>query len=178
MTEAKDKVPTRRLFLALWPSATERRQVMDLARSITGGRTIKAENLHLTLIFLGATDSQRQQCYEQALQHLEVPSFTLTLDAIGYWFKPRILWLGTSRPPTALATLVKELKRLLGICGFKPEARPFSAHVTLARRFPGPAPSSVVAQPVVWSVNRIALVESCTQAEGGCYQALRYWPGD
>ncbi|MEZ5583186.1 MAG: RNA 2',3'-cyclic phosphodiesterase [Candidatus Competibacteraceae bacterium] len=176
MAEVQGKAGTRRLFLALWPDVTQRRQIADLAHPLTGGRKVNAENLHLTLIFLGNTDSQRQQCYEQALQNISVPSFTLTLDLLGYWPKPHILWLGTSQPLSDLAGLVWELqKRLIG-CGFKPKTRPFNAHVTLARKFPGPPPEAVVHRPVIWPVQRIALIESCPQADGVYYHVLRYWP--
>jgi len=176
MTEAQDKANTRRLFLALWPSAWVRRQIADCARPLSGGRKVKAENLHLTLIFLGTTDCQRQRCYERALQAIQVPSLTLTLDTLGYWSKPRIVWLGISRPPTRLADLVQELRGRLVGCGFKPETRPFKAHITLARRHPGPAPETAVVQPIIWPIDRIALVESCSTAVGVHYRVLRYWP--
>ncbi|NJN46577.1 MAG: RNA 2',3'-cyclic phosphodiesterase [Candidatus Competibacteraceae bacterium] len=178
MMEAKDKANTRRLFLALWPNSTQRLQIADCARLLTGGRAVKAENLHLTLVFLGTTDHQRQQCYERALQDIQVPPLILTLDTLGCWPKPRILWLGTSRPSTGLANLVQELlNRLIG-CGFKPETRPFHAHVTLARRFPGPMPDTAVARPVTWAIKRVALVESCRLAGRVHYRVLRYWPED
>ncbi|MEE4377194.1 MAG: RNA 2',3'-cyclic phosphodiesterase [Candidatus Competibacteraceae bacterium] len=176
MVETQDNRHSRRLFLALWPNSSERRQIADLARPLTVGREVIVENLHLTLVFLGNTDSKRQQCYERVLQDIQAPSFTLTLDAIGYWPKPRILWLGTSQPSNDLADLVKDLHERLSGCGFKPETRPFNAHVTLARRFPGPPPIKAMTQPISWFIQRIALVESCPQAGRVHYRVLRYWP--
>lgn len=176
MVETQDNPPTRRLFLALWPNASERRQIAALARPLTGGRKVTVENLHLTLIFLGNTDSKRQKCYERALQDLQAPSFTLRLDTIGYWPKPRILWLGTSQPSNDLADLVRDLQDRLSGCGYKPETRPFNAHVTLARSFPGPPPNVAVRQPIRWFIQRIALLESCPQAGRVHYRILRYWP--
>ena len=51
----KHGVPAR-LFFALWPSAELRRRLHALAlryQRLHGGRAMRAETLHLTLLFLG-----------------------------------------------------------------------------------------------------------------------------
>ena len=70
----------RRLFLALWPEAVERRQMAELAASVAGRRRVRDANLHLTLAFLGATDPARLAAYEAALADLAVPALELVLD--------------------------------------------------------------------------------------------------
>lgn len=167
---------TRRLFLALWPDDEVRRAVADLAGTVPGGQPVQAQNLHLTLVFLGATTAERLGCYEAALRDLEVPSLSLTLDRFGYFPRPRTLWLGASRTPAVLVRLVEELNRRLQTCGFTPEKRPFRVHVTLARKHPGPAPVEPVAEPPCWAVDHIALCESVNRADGVHYQVLRRWP--
>jgi len=57
----------RRLFLALWPEEAERRQLADLAANVAGRRRVRDDHLHLTLVFLGATDAARLAEYEAAL---------------------------------------------------------------------------------------------------------------
>ena len=166
----------RRRFIALWPSAAEQEQTAQLAEAIPGGRRITPASIHLTLVFLGATDAERMRCYLEALQGIEVPSLTLTLDRLGYWPKPRILWLGPSRTPLALTVLVAELNRRLTACGFAPEARPFRAHITLARKFPGPLPAGLPAEPISWIISQLALVESVNHQDGSRYQVLNRWP--
>lgn len=166
----------RRLFLALWPSAAEQEQTAKLAEAIPGGRRIKPASIHLTLVFLGATDPERMRCYLEALQGIEVPSLTLLLDRLGYWPKPRILWLGPSRTPPALTALVAELNRRLAACGFAPETRPFRAHITLARKFPGPLPAGQPVEPISWSISQFALIESTNHEDGSRYQVLNRWP--
>ena len=167
----------RRLFLALWPEEAERRQMAALAAHIAGRRRVRDANLHLTLVFLGATDAARRAAYEVALANLTVPALELTLDRYGYWPAPCILWLGSSRTPPELYELVAELNRRLRGCGFTPERRAFQAHITLARTFPGPAPERPPATPVHWRIGEVALIESLPEKNGSHYRVLRCWPG-
>ena len=131
-------------------------------------------NLHLTLVFLGTTDSQHLECYRQALLGLTVPSMTLDLDQLGYWPKPRILWLGPTQTPKPLSQLVQELNKRLATCGYTPERRPFRAHITLARKIPKPDELLNVT-PWRWRADRVALVESVSREGGVCYEVL-CWP--
>ena len=167
----------RRLFLALWPKEVERRQMAGLAADVVGRRRMRDANLHLTLVFLGATDAVRLCAYEAALVDLTVPVLELILDRYGYWPAPRILWLGSSHTPPELYELVADLTRRLRGCGFVPERRAFQAHITLARKFPGPAPARPPAAPIRWQIGEVTLVESLPGKQGSEYRVLRRWPG-
>lgn len=167
----------RRLFLALWPGENERQRMALLAaRAVGRRRRIPDAQLHLTLVFLGATDADRLAAYEAALADLRVPEMKLVLDRYGYWPQPRLLWLGSSRTPPELDELVAELHRRLRNCGFTPEARAFQAHITLARRFQGPVPIEPLAVPIHWRVGAVTLVESAPPLRGAHYEVLRHWP--
>ena len=166
----------RRLFLALWPEEAVRQQLAALAAEVAGRRRISDANLHLTLVFLGATHSTRQAAYEAALADLRVPTLKLVLDRYDYWPRPRILWLGSNQSSPELSELVAELQRRLRGAGFVPERRAFQAHITLARKFPGPAPVQPPTMPIHWSINEVALIESQPSPEGSYYQVLRRWP--
>ena len=73
----------RRLFLALWPAEAERRQMAELAANVAGRRRLRDANLHLTLVFLGATDAARLAAYEAALADLPALELELILDRYG-----------------------------------------------------------------------------------------------
>ena len=167
----------RRLFLALWPEEAERQQMADLAASVAGRRRVRDDNLHLTLVFLGATDAAQRAAYEAALADLPTLELELILDRYGYWPQPRILWLGSSHTPPELYERVADLHCRLRGCGFTPERRAFQAHITLARKFPGPAPVQPPAAPVCWPIRDIALVESLREDGGVRYEVVRRWPG-
>lgn len=167
----------RRLFVALWPEDAERRQIAELAASVAGQRRVSDANLHLTLVLLGATDADRLAAYQAALADLSVPTLDLYLDRYGYWQRSRILWLGCSRAMPELDDLVADLHRRLHGCGFIPERRPFQAHITLARDFPGPALLQLPAAPVRWRIGAVALIESVRQNAGSAYQLVQRWLG-
>lgn len=166
----------RRLFLALWSEDVERRQLAQLAASVAGRQRVRDANLHLTLVFLGPTDATRLAAYKAALVDLPVPALELVLDRYGYWPVPRILWLGSSQTPPELYELVADLHRRLRGCGFVPERRAFQAHMTLARKFPGPAPEHPPAVPIRWSIGQVALIESLLGKHGSEYRVLQRWP--
>lgn len=167
----------QRLFLALWPEAVVRLQIAELASSVAGVRRVGEDNLHLTLVFLGATRSESLAAYQAALTNLQVPVFELVLDRYGHWPKPRILWLGCSQTPPELYALVADLHRRLRDCGFIPERRPFQAHVTLARKFSGSLPAHSPSPPVCWPISTVSLVKSLPAVNGSQYQILHRWPG-
>ena len=169
--------PTRRLFLALWPDDAVRLRLVQVAEQVAGRRAVKGHNLHLTLVFLGATTASRQNCYEAALADLQVPTLTLRLDRLGYFPKPRVLWLGSSQVVPALHALVADINRRLLTCGFTLESRPFSPHITLARKYHGPVPALADADAILWTTRQISLIQSVSQTAGVRYQVLRGWPG-
>ncbi|MDX1606185.1 MAG: RNA 2',3'-cyclic phosphodiesterase [Candidatus Competibacterales bacterium] len=166
----------RRLFLALWPDDTVRRQLAAVARQAAGERAVPRANLHLTLLFLGTTPPRTLSCYLAALADLAPAPPELTLDRLGWWPGPGILWLGPVQTPPPLQALVDELGRRLGDCGFTPERRPFRAHVTLARRWRKPPPESTLPVPVVWSPHGVSLIESLPHPSGVNYRPLHHWP--
>jgi 2'-5' RNA ligase len=167
---------SRRLFLALWPDVGLRAQLAALSGTLTGGRKVHPDNLHLTLIFLGATDNERLLCYEQALRELAVPPLILRLDRLAALSRSGILWLGASRVPPELSNLVQDLNSRLQSCGFSPERRPFQAHITLARDFTGPAPPTELERPLVWRTEQVVLAESLQTERGVSYALLARWP--
>lgn len=168
---------SERVFFALWPDDITRRQLTQLSQQITqglAGRVIHADNLHITLVFIGPVDSH--QCLETVAATIQGQRFSLTLDQLGYWRKPQIFWLGTTQLPTALSSLVNQLTAELRVCGYQLESRPYQAHVSLMRKvssLPQPLPSI---PPLQWSVEAFCLVRSLTSAQGAHYQVIARWP--
>ncbi len=167
----------QRLFFALWPEDALQESIHTSARQLIAkpGKCVPAHNLHLTLAFLGASSSEQRGCYEQVAAGIQAPAFALTLDIIGHWRVPRILWLGPSLSPDPLLVLVRSLNEALARCGFVPDARPFQAHMTLARKVMQPPPVTRI-DPVDWPVRSFVLAESVAEPAGVRYQVLCRWP--
>ena len=167
---------TRRLFFAVWPDAAAAKRLHDRAREgqrACGGRLMRRETLHLTLAFLG--DIAAARCADAAAVAADIAfdAFTLTLDRLGYWQHNRILWAGGESP--ALSATAAVLGDGLRAAGFRLEARPFVAHMTLLRDARCPAAPSLAA-PIAWPVSEFTLVESALSARGSQYQVVGRWP--
>jgi 2'-5' RNA ligase len=171
-TETKNQ----RFFFALWPSLELSRELYSVAsRVLEGdGRRVPPENIHLTLAFLGSVKASFRQCAEQVATTVRTDSFTLTLEQIGCWPKPGIVWVGPRHTPEPLSRLVQELNAGLVACGYVPEERSYAAHLTVARKWRR-CNKDLPIDPLMWEVRRFCLVQSHTHAEGARYEIVRSW---
>lgn len=174
---AKDN--RQRLFFALWPDVTTRKALRHTAQPISGspGRLQHPLDLHMTLVFLGMVESERLACIEDAASHIRCEPFTLSIDRVGYWKRPRILWCGPSQSPAPLNRLVADLQDGLSACGFVPEKRHFLPHVTLARKASA-LELAEVAHSCEWPVDCFVLVASDTGVAPPRYKILKKWAMD
>lgn len=131
-----------RLFVALEVPAEPRRELdrrlSELRGRLPRARWVDLANVHLTLLFLGETAEAAVAPLAGQLRpaFARCPVLELRLRD-GGTFPPRgparVAWVGLEAP-AALATLHREVTAgAVAAVGFEPEARPFSAHVTLAR---------------------------------------------
>jgi len=98
----------------------------------------RAENLHLTVKFLGEIAQNRIAYLSEASSRAAKQSqpFNLTIEGAGSFPPrglPRVLWLGILDSSDALAQLQKHLEKECSIEGFTREERSFSPHLTIAR---------------------------------------------
>jgi RNA 2',3'-cyclic 3'-phosphodiesterase len=168
---------TQRLYFALWPAPELQERLFQLGGALLGGRRgrrVAAENLHLTLAFLGSVAPERRACYESAADQLCAAPFTLAITHSGCFRRNGILWAGSAVAPPTLLELVGDLNRGLAACGFDPERRIFRAHLTLARNVRR-CPDDATFDPIEWKVDSLALVASHAQSNGARYEVLRRW---
>ncbi len=170
--------PRHRLFFALWPDDRARDALAAAARAVGGyggGRAVGYEHLHLTLAFLHSVEAPVIDALRDVASGLVLPAMTLHIDRVGYFGRPRVLWLAPSRPPEALLAFERGLWAALSPLGFERRHTQFRPHVTVRRDAPAPAPDAVVA-PFDWRVTAWALVESSTGPGGARYRPLACWP--
>ncbi|MDJ0807430.1 MAG: RNA 2',3'-cyclic phosphodiesterase [Gammaproteobacteria bacterium] len=167
-----------RLFFALWPDTEVRQRLARLAREQKpqGGRLHHPEDLHITLVFLGQVADERMPCVYEAAQQIAGSPFTLQIDTIGHWPRPRILWCGPSTIPDLLLELVKGLQLGLTTCGFTPEKRRYKPHVTLHRKVRD-AQGGSISEPFEWRAADFVLATSGGNTPGKPrYHILHRWP--
>jgi RNA 2',3'-cyclic 3'-phosphodiesterase len=170
------EVKFNNLFFALWPDQEVRSELTRLQQDVCGknGRLHHPQDLHMTLVFLGRVTPEQLPCVRQAADAVVVNPFTLGLDRTGYWKRPRILWCGPDEIPEQLSQLVLDLQQSLTTCGFKPEKRIYSPHVTLARKASSIEHSELL-NPVVWQANEFVLAGSHSGYELPRYTVLDSW---
>lgn len=131
-----------RTFVAIEISEKARKA---LAKTIDGLRRelgrlawVKAENLHLTLKFLGEVGANDVMAIDSALSAVakETTAFGYEIEGLGVFpdsRRARVLWAGLHGGEKALPALAGRVDATLAALGFKREKRPFSAHITIAR---------------------------------------------
>jgi 2'-5' RNA ligase len=99
-------------------------------------RWVPAENLHVTLKFIGNVDAGRVDAIRAALGEVRSGNAVeLSFRGLGFFAnekRPRVLWAGIAASPN-LAPLAGEIDARLAKLGIPGETREFAPHLTLAR---------------------------------------------
>ena len=175
MREKKDV----RIFFALWPDDGVRNKIaanldrIDINRDKC--RWVTNSNLHLTLHFVGNTSIAEMKCLDRQAREFDAEPFELTIDCSGYFKKPKVLWIGCQTAAEALYTLYGILGEQISQCAYTPETRPYSPHMTVARKF-SEVPGTIPFESVLWQVNRFVLVESISVPGGVRYEVVESYP--
>ncbi len=166
----------KRLFFALWPDEPTRVKIDRLNESLVCNRLKKSrsDNLHVTLAFMGNVDSLTEHTIRKHMSQITAEPIMIVFERLTSWSNAGILCLTSSKQPHQLIDLVEQLKVVIGEQGVELDSRPYTAHVTLARKArPNP---TVILDPICWQAINFALVESVSTAEGVDYQVLESWP--
>ena len=172
-----------RLFVALELPEPVRGQLLALQGGVPGARWISAEQLHLTLRFIGEVAENIAHDIDDALAAIRAPSFRMELSGVGEFGgkNPRALWAGVKNND-ALLHLQRKIETALQRIGLEPETRKYSAHITLARL--KAAPREKVVQFLThgslfatgpFPVNQFVLSSSHPSQSGSIYNPQRIY---
>jgi 2'-5' RNA ligase len=107
-----------------------------------GLRLVEPHQMHVTLHFIGEADAERVAA---RLASVQAAVLALTFEGVGQFPSEAgavVLWAGIRRC-SALLDLHTAVATVLAGDGFRPEARAYIPHVTLARSEPGVEPRVV-----------------------------------
>jgi 2'-5' RNA ligase len=175
--EAPDE-PAARVFFALVPPAPLQRTLALLGRDVAQrahGRAVPAENLHVTVGFIGAWPVSRLAHWIDVGAQCATQSMHVTLDTLGGFRRAGVAWIGVGTPPGALLELGSEVNAALSAAGIAADARAFHPHLTLVRKCRGPFPREPVG-PYEWDVGALSLMQSQTLPDGARYVERCRWP--
>jgi RNA 2',3'-cyclic 3'-phosphodiesterase len=150
-------------------------------------RKVEAENLHLTLVFLGECPELALDAANEGFEALREPRFSISLQGLGLFGKdkPRVVWAGVA-PSPALMHLQTKVETIARRSACPIEARKFLPHVTLGRFQPPPPADAMRLERAValgqgfrtepWDVTELTLWRSHLTGKGSHYQVLARYP--
>lgn len=170
---------TVRLFFALWPDADVRRALNRAGGKLhvaCGGRRMQAQNVHLTLVFLGNVALARLDELRAVAGRVAGSSLSMTLNRLGWWRHNRVAWAAPNETPEELQGLVTKLQESLRNAGFAFDDRPvFAPHVTLLRNARCNEVEMPPLTPLKWAADAFVLVKSVTTDAGAAYEVIGRW---
>lgn len=175
-----DKPQTHRLFFGLEIPEPIKQRLLSIQRPVTGARWQCAEQLHLTLLFLGNVNADQLADVRNAARNLPMERFDASvagIDCFGRPERPMNLWAGV-QPVDRLTALHEVLNQRLALYGLGEEQRRFRPHITLAR-FRREAGSVLDLLDIhknfhagAFPVERFALYQSAQGSNGSVYTVL------
>ncbi len=109
--------------------------IAGMGGSIPGSRPVPEDQLHLTIKFIGDTDTALLLDIKEALHTVLFPAFSIKLNGVGHFpprGMPRVLWAGIY-PSTETVALRNKIEKALADIGIERDRRKFAPHLTLCR---------------------------------------------
>ncbi|QUN06547.1 RNA 2',3'-cyclic phosphodiesterase [Shewanella yunxiaonensis] len=168
----------QRLFLGFAIERQQLQQLITLQQTCLavchGARRVAADNLHMTLVFLGQTTAPVKQQLLFEVPKLPLKRFSVALSQLQLWPKPKILCL-TGNAEAPLITLANAAADLSETLGLTPKEHSYRPHITLlrkAKRLQHP----VVPDALQLSPTTLNLYHSVSTTTGVEYRILQRWP--
>lgn len=164
---------TVRIFFALWPETVDRLALAAWQQRLEGmGRAMRADTLHVTLVFLGEVEKARLEALQLAACEVTARRFELRLNEVHYWEHNRIIYAAPGVIPSALLQLVSNLQDSLTRHSFDFDRREYKPHVTLLRNARRGEDTLPGMPAVRWHVKDFAMV----RGGGPEYRVLARFP--
>ena len=138
---------------------------------------VPAANFHVTLAFLGQiSPKQLEVLCEGVKQISDIHTFDISLNRVGYWSKPKALWLGCHKTQNTHLQLSKRLHQLANSVGLQLPKQDYVAHLTLARKCSINPPAPLIEPTFNWRNTEFHLYESVSGKKGVSYHIRQSWP--
>ena len=140
----------------------------DIRQRIDHRRATRADDLHLTLAFIGDLNDNLAFDLADAITHLRVEPIAFHLDSLGFFEEAGVVWVGAATETTKpLAALADRVRAKLDKFDVAYDHRPLAPHITLLRGVK--AFTSEEIRPILWRVESIALYRSAPAGNASRY---------
>ena len=123
-----------RLFISVQLNKYLRGALQDMQDAMreqgVAGNYTRAENLHITLAFIGEYSDPTEVL--DAMRRVSFEPFDIRLDGLGAFGD--LWWAGVGEGSDELKALASKLRRALSEAGIPSDRKRFSPHITLLRR--------------------------------------------
>ncbi|HEX5175972.1 MAG TPA: RNA 2',3'-cyclic phosphodiesterase [Chthoniobacteraceae bacterium] len=126
----------KRLFVSLDLPDSIAELLVRLDPRVPGVRWLAADQIHLTLAFLGGVAAEEEEKLRVNLRAIQFSSFFLPLQGIGSFparGRPKVIWIGVGHGHPHLFQLHKRVTDAALAAGIEADLRPWHPHITLAR---------------------------------------------
>lgn len=181
----------RRVFFGIGLPGNIQQDIYKLAEclAISKARVTPAENLHLTLRFIGNADDEQIEFFKKRLEKVckKFKPFEMKLGEVGAFSslkRARVAWIGLSNGAEEVKELAWETEKAARKLDFKEENR-FHPHITFARlKFPQDVTDFIASNQEAANnlngksikVEKIILFESQLHSAGAKYSFLHKFP--
>lgn len=177
-------MPQRRLFVAVRPPENICEALLDTMEGVPGARWQDAENLHITLRFIGEVDRHMFDDVMAALESVPFSPLSLRISGVGHFQGKRrasAIWARIV-PDKPMSDLQHSTEMACRRAGLHAETRKFIPHITLARLNASSAPigewlsqhGDISLGP--WSITGFSLFESNLTPQGAIYEEIARFP--
>jgi len=173
-----------RLFVGLTIPEDIKQILLFAQGGVTKARWQSADQLHMTLRFIGDVDGAVAGDVESALDRVSFAPFDVQGEGVGLFgklSKARALWAGV-KPRIALTALHNKIDQaLLSRADIAPDRRQFEPHITLARFSGRHGPLDSFLQTAcsfktpTWRVDHFTLFMSTLGAQGAHYTPIAHF---
>ena len=175
----------KRLFFALDISEHDKTTIANwrahhLTSSYSQSKSIPQDNFHITLAFLGLVNSSQQNRLITEMTHLRqqaklTGALTLTLNEIGLFKKPQVLYIANTEIPKPLLTLHQQVKNLVNEALLPIEERVYIPHISLFRKAKNLV-NNLTKPSIQIKPSSFSLYQSTSRSSGVQYTPIASWP--
>lgn len=148
-----------RLFIAIQLSDPMKKALVNMMHELkkqgVEGNYVPAQNLHMTLAFIGEYDDPAR--IKEVISRMPVPEFRMSLSDMGNF--GNILWAGV-KGNQKLKAYVKDLRSALDAEGIPFDRDKFFPHITLIRKYTAKRSYKVSMPKAEMMVKRASLMKS------------------
>ncbi len=126
----------KRLFVAIDIPAAVTERLVKLSPPLRGVRSLSADQIHLTISFLGNVGPIAEKTFREKLAAIRFTRFFMPVAGIGMFpqkGKPNVIWAGVGAGHPQLFHVYKRVQEAALAAGLQPDLRAFHPHITLAR---------------------------------------------